>query len=1007
MIEEAKKRFAELVERFRQNADAYRAASYNETQARQEFINPFFEILGWDVQNRAGYAEQYKDCVHEDSIKVGVSLKAPDYSFRIGGQRKFFLEAKKPSVNIKDDINPALQLRRYAWSAKLPLSIVTDFEELAVYDCRIKPGPKDKVSDGRIAYYTYGQYLEKFDEIYGTFSKDAVLKGSFDRYIVSSKAKKGTAEVDKEFLGEIEAWRVSLCKNLALRNHALTVDELNFAVQHTLDRIIFLRICEDRGIEIYGQLQALLNGGNVYGRLLGLFYKADDKYNSGLFDFKADTLSHALTIDDAVLKETIENLYYPKSPYEFSVIGADILGSVYERFLGKVISLTAGHQARVEDKPEVKKAGGVYYTPAYIVEYIVKNTVGPLVDDRTPAEISKLRFIDPACGSGSFLIGAYQHLLARHIRWYTENNPEKFAKGKTPAIYHGAGGWRLTTSEKKRILLNNIHGVDIDRQAVEVTKLSLLLKVLEDENGETLGKNLALFHERVLPNLEDNVKCGNSLIGPDFYNQMSLGLDNEDMRRINVFDWNDDEKGFGKIMNPPLSPLDKGGSKGGFDAVIGNPPYVRQEMLGEFKPYFETHYKTYNGVADLYVYFIEKGVSLLKEEGLFGYIVANKWMRANYGEPIRRWMKTQAIEEIVDFGDLPVFQQATTYPCILRISKGRNRAKTFSAVKVDTLDFKDLQTYVKDKGFSVPVPSLDDKGWSLSGAKEAALLAKLKTIGVPLGEYVEGKIYRGILTGLNEAFVINAETRKRLIKEDPKSAELIKPFLAGRDVKRYKVPESEKYLIFTRHGIDIKNYPAIEKHLTQFKEQLAPKPKDWKGKNWKGRKPGTYKWYEIQDTIDYYSEFEKPKIVFPDISISGSFTLDKNSNYSVNTTYIIPVNDLYLLGLLNSNLVTYFYAKISSSIRGGYLRFIYQYVTQLPIRAIDVKKPDDKATHDKIVSLALQMLSLNKRLADAKTPHDKELLERRIKATDKQIDDIVYGLYGITADERKIIEGKG
>lgn len=263
-MEEAKKRVAELIERFRQNADAYRAASYNETQARQEFINPFFEILGWDVQNKAGYAEQYKDCVHEDSIKVGVSLKAPDYSFRIGGQRKFFLEAKKPSVNIKDDLNPALQLRRYAWSAKLPLSIVTDFEELAVYDCRIKPGPKDKVSDGRIAYYTYDQYLAKFDEIYGTFSKDAVLKGSFDRYIVSSKAKKGTAEVDSEFLGEIEAWRVSLCKNLALRNPALTVDELNFAVQHTLDRIIFLRICEDRGIEIYGGLQALLNGGNVY-----------------------------------------------------------------------------------------------------------------------------------------------------------------------------------------------------------------------------------------------------------------------------------------------------------------------------------------------------------------------------------------------------------------------------------------------------------------------------------------------------------------------------------------------------------------------------------------------------------------------------------------------------------------------------------------------------------------------------------------------------------------------
>ncbi|HLB05281.1 MAG TPA: restriction endonuclease subunit M, partial [Thermodesulfobacteriota bacterium] len=370
MKNESKNRIEELTDRFRRNVDVYKNGAYNETQVRREFIDPFFKALGWDVANKAGYAEQYKDVVHEDSIKVGVSLKAPDYSFRIGGQRKFFLEAKKPSVKIKEDVGPAYQLRRYAWSAKLPLSIVTDFEEFAVYDCRVKPDPSDKVSLGRIAYYTYDQYLDKFDEIYDTFSKDAVLKGSFDRYIESTKVKKGTGEVDREFLKEIERWRDALARNLALRNQELDIHELNFAVQNTIDRIIFLRICEDRGIEGYGRLQGLLNGSNVYERLLQLFTQADKKYNSGLFDFKADNLSHYLKIDDKVLKEIIENLYYPKSPYEFSVLGADILGNVYEQFLGKVIRLTAGHQAKVEEKPEVKKAGGVYYTPQYIVEYI-------------------------------------------------------------------------------------------------------------------------------------------------------------------------------------------------------------------------------------------------------------------------------------------------------------------------------------------------------------------------------------------------------------------------------------------------------------------------------------------------------------------------------------------------------------------------------------------------------------------------------------------------------------
>src|SRR3972149_4089204 len=546
MKQEAKKRIEELTDRFLRNLDVYKNGAYNETQVRREFIDPFFEILGWDVANKAGYAEQYKDVVHEDSIKVGVSLKAPDYSFRIGGQRKFFLEAKKPSVKIKEDVGPAYQLRRYAWSAKLPLSIVTDFEQFAVYDCRVKPDPSDKVSLGRIAYYTYDQYIEKFDEIYNTFSKEAVLKGSFDRYIESTKVKKGTGEVDREFLKEIEKWRDSLARNLALRNPELDIYELNFAVQHTIDRIIFLRICEDRGIEGYGRLQGLLNGASVYERLLHLFTQADKKYNSGLFDFKADRLSHNLKIDDKVLKEIIENLYYPKSPYEFSVLGADILGNVYEQFLGKVIRLTSGHQAKVEEKPEVKKAGGVYYTPDYIVDYIVKNTVGKLVegDGRspspqrgegrgegeksgkpklTPRDVSKLRILDPACGSGSFLIGAYGHLLDYHIKWYRENAPEKHAKGKRPAIYRGAGGeWRLTTSEKKRIILNKIFGVDIERQAVEVTKLSLLLKVLEGENSETIGKNLSLFRERALPNLDSNIKCGNSLIGPDFYDNPLL-----------------------------------------------------------------------------------------------------------------------------------------------------------------------------------------------------------------------------------------------------------------------------------------------------------------------------------------------------------------------------------------------------------------------------------------------------------------------------------------------------
>ncbi|MFH1610245.1 MAG: type I restriction endonuclease, partial [Candidatus Bipolaricaulota bacterium] len=571
----------ELVERFVRNREAYRSGQYNETQLRQEFLNPLFTALGWDVANAGGYAEAYKDVVHEDAIKIGGATKAPDYSFRVGGARKFFVEAKRPSVRIKDDASSAFQLRRYAWSAKLPLSILTTFAELSVYDCRVKPDRSDPTSTARVLHLTCEEYDARWDELAAIFAKDALLKGSFDRYAESTRLKRGTAEVDAAFLREIETWRDELARNIALRNPELSQRELNFAVQRTIDRLIFLRICEDRGIEPYGQLQALLNGQNVYGRLSALFRRADERYNSGLFHFRRekgraelpDELTLGLTMDDKLLKDIIRGLYYPDSPYEFSVLPADILGQVYEQFLGKVIRLTPGHRAVVEEKPEVRKAGGVYYTPTYIVDYIVKHTVGELLKGKAPQEaggltkswqpskkLQPLRILDPACGSGSFLLGAYQYLLDWYRDRYAEDGPEKHATGRNPRLYRiaspssslhrggdsshvpfpqaeegsssvpsppggrgeGEGGrsegaWRLTTGERKRILLTHIYGVDIDPQAVEVTKLSLLLKVLEGETDETLGAFLRLFQERSLPDLGANIKCGNSLIGPDFW----------------------------------------------------------------------------------------------------------------------------------------------------------------------------------------------------------------------------------------------------------------------------------------------------------------------------------------------------------------------------------------------------------------------------------------------------------------------------------------------------------
>ena len=1022
-MKEALKQISNLIERFERNIEAYRNPAYNETQLRREFVDPFFEALGWDVTNKAGYAEQYKDVIHEDAIKIAGATKAPDYCFQIGGVRKFFLETKKPSIDIKGQIDPAYQLRRYAWSSKLPLSILTDFEELAIYDCRLRPKPSDKPSIGRVRFYTYPQYLDSFEDIYNLLSKESVLKGSFDKFAESERQKRGTAEVDAEFLKEIESWREALAKDIAFRNPNLSVRELNFAVQLTIDRIIFLRMCEDRGIENYGQIQNLLNGTNTYRRLREIFYHADDKYNSGLFDFKTDRLTPEIKVDDKPLKDIFKTLYYPESPYEFSVLGADILGHVYEQFLGKVIRLTEGHRAKVEEKPEVRKAGGVYYTPTYIVEYIVKNTIGkivgaglsarrvgaahcgrpeegthrgvPLHRQLSPKQISKIRILDPACGSGSFLLGAYQYLLDYHLNWYLTHHSKKgnVAQGFSPApkeMYQGRGGqWYLTIQEKKRILLNNIYGVDIDPQAVEVTKLSLLLKVLEGENQDTLEKQMKLFRERALPDLGSNIKCGNSLIGPDFYQgkQMNL-LDSEEAYRINAFDW---EKEFPEIMK-----------QGGFDAVIGNPPYVRQECLGEAKIYFQSHYKTFRPTADLYVNFIERGLGLVKETGLFGMIVSNKWLRAAYGKPLREFLSNNAsILQLIDLAGLPVFAKATVRTIILICSPTQKQRVTISYLAPLPLDDfrtintgEQLQEFANERALELSVSSLSPDGWSLSGRKTRQVIEKIKQVSVPLKIFMQMNPLFGIKTGLNQAFIIDHQTRKHLITEDPKSSEIIKPLLTGRDVRRYNIGFANRYLIWTYIGVPIEKYPAIFKHLKQFQ---LPLQKRWDKGNF---------WWELR-ACDYYDKFEKPKIIYPDIATTCRFALDRNGYFSSNTTYFIPDDDLYLLGILNSKLGQFYFSDVCAGLEGGgstYLRFFGQYLEGFPVRTINFSDRTDKARHDALVKLVEQMLTFHKQSAAARTPDEKMRLQRQIDATDQQINHLVYELYGLTDRDIQIVE---
>ncbi|MGA2034190.1 MAG: N-6 DNA methylase [Thermoguttaceae bacterium] len=999
-FEQGKDEVARLCDYFRVNRNEFRAR--NEAQVRQQLIDPLFEALGWDVGNSEQVAPQYAEVVTEQSQDDEGPRKAPDYTFRVGTLPRFYVEAKRCSIDISSDPAPAFQLRRYGWNTRLMLSLLTNFEELGVYDCTVRPRQNDKASRSRISLFRFPEYADRWRELWDVFSREAVWSGAFDQY-AASKRKRGTSEVDEEFLKEIEGWRETLARNIALRNKGIAHDDLNAAVQLTIDRVVFLRMAEDQGLEPYQQLLNLCDHPEIFSRFVRkLCQRADEKYNAGLFHFEKeagvseapDRITPKLTVDDKVFQPILQSLYFEHgSPYDFRLMPVEILGTIYERFLGKVIRLTVGHQAKVEEKPEVRKAGGVYYTPAYIAQYIVAQTVGVKVAGRSPAQLSggkgkpPVRVLDMACGSGSFLLAAYQCLLQHCLEWYVKNRPER-----CPAAVCKNGRtseWRLTIAEKKRILTTHIFGVDIDRQAVEVTKLSLLLKVLEGENEQTVARQLQLFHDRALPNLAENIKCGNSLIGPDYFSG-KLIPDADEMKRVNAFDW---QQGFPDAMK-----------EGGFDCVVGNPPWL---MAGYYVAdeidYMRQKFRTAKGKFDLYYLFIENGLSLANDSGRFGLIVPNKFFHTKAATRLREFLREKAcLQTLVDFGDSQVFSGATNYSCIIFL--GHDPVKCVRHVRA-----KAGLSIVAET--TVPSSSLNDDAWHFETEDKRALFKKMEKIGKPLQTLV-ARFGTGVQSGADRVLTIERQQAKqRRLEKD-----VLRPILRGRDVRRYAVANSPRLLIFPYTVVrgdfvllperELQGRRNVYKILSDNRKTLTSRV--WFGK---GGQELSGQWYGMM-YLDACQSFSSPHLLTPSLSNRSNFTFGKGDLFATGTagvTSIIPRKDiqediLYLLGLLNSRLLSFYAIGHSPVFSGAYYKFSAPYLKQLPIRRIDFFHAADKDSHERIVKLAEAMLALHKQLRAAKSEAHRTTIQRQIDATDAEIDRLVYDLYGLTAKEIAIVE---
>ncbi len=977
-IDAGREKIAELVAKFNNNKKFYTSKEFKEEEAKIEFINPMFEALGWDIHNKQGLGPNFKEVVFEESLSVGKETKAPDYSFRLGGQLIYYLEAKKPSINIKDDRSPAFQARRYGWSAKIPIVILTDFEEFAVYETTSKPKEHERASTNRVLYYNCDEYLDKWEEIYSLFSKEAVQKELFQKFVDdnTSKTKKGTQSIDVEFLKDIEKWRLILARNIALRNKDLSLSELNLAVQLIIDRIVFFRMAEDRGIERYQTLYKLSESENIYKQLCEVFKKADLKYNSGLFHFNftpdysefVDNITLNLEIDDSVFKEIFADLYYPKSPYEFSVISPEILGNIYENFLGSIIRLTPSHQAKIEQKPEVKKAGGVFYTPQYIVDYIVDNTVGELIKGKTPNQVSKLKILDPSCGSGSFLLRAYQKLLDYHLEYYLN-----LKKAPKEVYYVGKDNVpRLTIREKKRILTNNIYGVDIDVNAVEVTKLSLLLKVLEDENKDVLEAQQKLYQEKVLPNLSGNIKCGNSLIGTDILEQEELT--HEEILKLNPFDW---EVEFPHIF-----------ANGGFDVVIGNPPYFNIQTLGansKYVNYLKNNYEVYMDKSDILFYFIAKSSTISKYK--IGFIISNAFLFSNKAKKLRNAIINDIpIVKIVNFEKFLVFKAGITTAITFF-----DKTKNYSSTDVLTISKKELSVpniirLINDDNLFFNTKFELNKEFALINEDMKEFNAKIDGNHQKLGDIcVVGK---GMETASDKVFSF---------KEYPNQfpPEFIKLRVTGKNSGKYYIDDNTDYLLYFEFVDNFKDLPNEIKEYLKLNRSILSKRATVKNEGrawWKYSRPMHKEYYNL------------PKLFCSRRNSINEFSYDEGFKYLSfsNMTVIFDTNEdynlKYILALLNSKLLTFRYKSIGKQTGNGIYEYFPNGISKFPIPKIPLDE------QKQFVVLADKIMDLINKLKTCNTPQEEKLIKIQIDKVDEQINKKVYELYNLSKEEISIIE---
>ena len=894
--EAARAELKSLVEKCERIHAGSEISKYNEDRTRTELIDLLFKSLGWDVYN----THTDDEVVRQESVKSRGSTKKVDYAFKSGGVTKFFVEAKGLREDLEDD-KFARQAIEYGFNRSIRYAVLTNFAKLKVFNCEWS---EPNIVRNLVFELNFKQFLSSgdFDKLW-LLSKESFKTNALDEYARSIGKRTPSKEVADLLLEQMGIWRQKLSSDLSKRYGAKYLDyDIDEAVQWLLNRLIFMRHCEDRGIEEESLLAYLRQyeqtGRGLWAKVHRLFSDYDGWYDSSLF--RAPALIDQMELDDKLVADVIRSLYYTPDGnrrYNFALIPADILGNMYEQYLSHLLRKTPV-RAKLEEKHAHRKEQGIYYTPTYIVDYIVKNTLGEMLKGMKPADAAKIRVLDPACGSGSFLLKVFDHLEAYHRKNSTDH-----AQSQLDAT---ATNGRLTM--QGRILRDNIFAVDLDPKAVEFAQLNLMLKA-----AETRAK---------LPMLDANIQNGNSLI------------DDASVAGDKAFKWNER---FASVMK-----------EDGFDVVVGNPPYIRPHNLPEKdKEYLWKNTETFRAKSDLYNCFMEKGIKLLRPGGLIGFIVPHSWTSLESFTLIRKFALDNC--RIVKLVQLPkrVFQDATIETCVFIFQKEPDpRVRSNSDIFVERLD---------DQRKIIPVKKIKQSkiesnylyNFELySDASGGILVSKLNALP-KLADIIE--FYYGLKTGDDEKF-ISTDLKDKNSKKLVRSA----------DISRYWIKYSGEY-VWYRPELMIKNKATA--------------------------RPGSSE------------RFEKPKLVIGRMGKSLFGAYDEDGYYVKDGMLLLPKNDSaqikYLLALLNSKLLNYYYQNYFITID-----VLKNAILQLPIVPLTEMQ---KQVLSKYVD---KMCEYQKKLSvfGDKQSLERQRLEKEIQETDKKIDEMVYDLYGLTPEERKIVD---